>query len=66
MVFSLHLDQKKASYGTNHMHSGEYEGPTIEKEMLRIDRWVNHVEPEQSSDGVTSSFSSQKPWWKIW
>ncbi len=66
VVFSLHLDQKKASYGTNHMHSGEYEGPTIEKEMLRIDRWVNHVEPEQSSDGVTSSFSSQKPWWKIW
>jgi len=38
--FNLHLDQKKASYGENHAHSGEYDGPTIEKEMARIDGWV--------------------------
>lgn len=38
--FNLHLDQKKASYGTNHAHSGEYDGPIIEKELARIDGWV--------------------------
>ncbi len=40
IIFSLHLDQKKPSYGTNHMHSGEYDGPTVEKEADRIKRWV--------------------------
>lgn len=40
ITFNLHLDQKKPSYGTSHAHSGEYEGPTIEKEMRRIDGWV--------------------------
>lgn len=39
-VFNLHLDQKKPSYGDNHMHSGEYDGPTVAKEMQRIDGWV--------------------------
>ncbi len=33
---SLHLDQKQASYGSGHMHSGEYEGPLVEKEIERI------------------------------
>lgn len=33
---SLHLDQKQPSYGVGHMHSGDYEGPLVEKEMERI------------------------------
>jgi hypothetical protein len=33
---SLHLDQKQASYGSGHMHSGDYDGPVVEKEMERI------------------------------
>ena len=41
VTFSLHLDQKKPSYGANQMHGGEYEGPTIEKEMRRIKRKGN-------------------------
>lgn len=44
--FNLHLDQKKASYGEGHAHSGEYEGSTVEKEMDRIDGWVKAVQRE--------------------
>lgn len=33
---SLHLDQKQASYGVGHMHSGDYEGPLVERELERI------------------------------
>lgn len=44
VIFDLHCDQKKSSYGSGHMHNGEYDGPMIEKEMRRIDGWVNHIE----------------------
>lgn len=66
--FSLHLDQKKPSYGSNHAHSGEYDGPTIEKEMRRIDGWVKFVEPEQTVDSrqLAGGGEEKKPWWKIW
>ncbi len=33
---SLHLDQKKPSYGLSHMHSGEYDGKVVEREIERI------------------------------
>lgn len=66
--FNLHLDQKKPSYGDSHMHSGEYEGKTVENEMRRIDGWVREM---RTSDvvGRTSDESEaamSKPWWKIW
>jgi hypothetical protein len=35
-VVSLHLDQKRPSYGVGHAHSGEYGGPTVEVEAERI------------------------------
>ena len=35
-LFSLHLDQKKPSYGKYTIHSGEYEGEVIKKEAERI------------------------------
>ena len=35
-IFSLHLDQKKPSYGAGHAHSGEYFGPVVETEADRI------------------------------
>ena len=38
--FSLHLDQKKPSYKGTRMHGGEYDGPTVEKEMERIRKWI--------------------------
>lgn len=33
---SLHLDQKSACYGGTSAHSGEYDGPLVEREMERI------------------------------
>lgn len=38
--FNLHLDQKKASYAGSSRHSGEYEGPVVEREMTRICKWI--------------------------
>ncbi len=49
--FSLHIDQKEASYeGADHMHSGEYEGKLVEDEMGRIRRWAG-----APAEGTTSS-----------
>ena len=36
LVVNLHLDQKKPSYGTNHAHSGEYDGSLVLDECERI------------------------------
>ena len=36
LVVNLHIDQKQPSYGTSAAHSGEYDGPLVEKEMERI------------------------------
>jgi hypothetical protein len=55
---SLHLDQKQASYGSGHMHSGEYDGPLVEKEMERIKQFFlaqkqheNAGEPPEKKEG---------------
>ncbi len=70
VIFSLHLDQKKASYGEGHAHAGEYSGSTIEKEMRRIDGWVKQVlrdgdepAPSDMQEMQQSKASGQKPWW---
>lgn len=36
MAVSLHLDQKKPSYGVGHAHSGEYDGAVVAREAVRI------------------------------
>ena len=36
IIFNLHLDQKKPSYGVAHAHSGEYEGELVFVEAERI------------------------------
>lgn len=66
--FNLHLDQKKPSYGDSHMHSGEYEGKTVENEMRRIDGWVraSEIEAVGSEPSKSNEQASGKPWWKIW
>jgi len=38
--FNLHLDQKKASYSGTSAHAGEYDGPTVEKEIDRLEKWI--------------------------
>ncbi|MBI4094918.1 MAG: hypothetical protein HY435_01865 [Candidatus Liptonbacteria bacterium] len=35
-LFSLHLDQKRPSYGRETAHSGDYDGEVIEDEARRI------------------------------
>ncbi len=42
VTFSLHIDQKQASYEGSHMHSGEYDGKLVEEEIGRISRWAKH------------------------
>lgn len=39
----LHLDQKQASYGVGHAHSGEYEGETVEEEARRITAMIADI-----------------------
>ena len=36
LIFNLHLDQKRPTYKDAPAHSGEYEGPIVEKEAERI------------------------------
>jgi hypothetical protein len=35
-IFKLHLDQKRPSYEGVRAHSGEHDGPAVEREMERI------------------------------
>jgi hypothetical protein len=36
LIFNLHLDQKKPSYGISHAHNAEYDGELVEGEAERI------------------------------
>ncbi|MFH0928689.1 MAG: hypothetical protein V1821_04435, partial [bacterium] len=36
LVINLHLDQKKTSYEGSRQHSGEYEGPLLDREAERL------------------------------
>lgn len=36
VLFDLHLDQKQPSYAGSHMHAGEYDGDTVEREAERL------------------------------
>lgn len=40
---NLHLDQKKPSYGGETAHSGEYDGPVVEREGERVRQVVNSL-----------------------
>ena len=53
---SIHIDQKQPSYGVGHMHSGDYDGPLIEKELNRIKTSFENasapeVEPREEKKG---------------
>lgn len=55
IIFDLHLDQKKPSYQGTRAHGGEYDGPTVEKEMDRIAGWIQHVTGIPSKQPATHS-----------
>jgi hypothetical protein len=53
------VDQKQPSYGVGHMHSGDYEGPIVEREMERIKQFFlthNDGENESGSDEKKKGF----------
>lgn len=57
--FDLHIDQKKPSYGAGHAHSGEYEGPLVEREIGRIRDFISNYKPapqEEKKKGFFSGF----------
>jgi len=62
MQLNLHLDQKEASHGGGHAHSGEYSGPLVERENARIIAAIKAmtseattVEPSQDQPSKKSS-----------
>lgn len=66
VIFSLHLDQKKPSYGSGPAHGGEYEGSTVEREMRRIDSWVQATKDEMIDEPAHAEVkhADKKSWWK--
>ena len=59
-IFNLHLDQKKASYKGTSAHGGEYDGPTVEKEMNRIADWVAAETGLKKQSAQSSEIDNQK------
>ncbi|MEI7741653.1 MAG: hypothetical protein WCJ29_04060 [bacterium] len=46
IAIDIHIDQKQVSYeGSVHMHSGEYEGANIERELARIEKVASQIKP---------------------
>jgi hypothetical protein len=41
LLLSLHLDQKKPVYDGATAHSGDYDGPVVEREMARIKQYIS-------------------------
>ena len=54
---NLHLDQKSASYEGSHAHSGEYDGPLVEREMARLVAFAHQIKIEPAPPPE----ESQKP-----
>ncbi len=46
-IFSMHLDQKKASYAGFHAHSGEYDNVLVRKELDIIKKNLNNIEKKE-------------------
>jgi hypothetical protein len=69
LTFSMHLDQKEASYKGNRMHSGEYEGPLVEQEINNLKQFIiSLVQQEQGAkiNNQTKEQDNKKAWWKPW
>lgn len=70
LTFSLHLDQKQASYAGSHMHSGEYDGPLVEQEISALKRFiVTQVQAEFDGRKLNEEggkIETKKSRWKFW
>lgn len=55
--FDLHIDQKRASYGGGtHAHAGEYEGTTVEREIIRLRDFISKYRVESDEDEKPKGF----------
>ena len=43
ITINLHIDMKQASYAGAHAHSGEYDGPLLDKERERILNLISNI-----------------------
>lgn len=50
LIFSLHLDQKKASYEGYHMHNAEYDNEIVEDEINRLKSLLGFSEDRSLAD----------------
>lgn len=64
LIFSLHLDQKKASYAGSHMHSAEYDGKIVEDEVMRLKNLIVRLVSEQRNVSSIQQ-EEKKPWYKF-
>jgi len=65
---NLHLDQKQPSYeGADHAHSGEYEGPVVEREMSRLLGLIEELrkKPTTSSPSGTNPPKEKRSFWDV-
>lgn len=49
LFFNLHLDQKKASYAGQTLHSADYEGELVEGEIARLSALLGQVSANSST-----------------
>lgn len=43
ILLNFHIDQKQPSYGHNHRHNGEYDGPLLDQERNRLLGWIQAI-----------------------
>ncbi|HBF67142.1 MAG TPA: hypothetical protein DDW36_01815 [Candidatus Magasanikbacteria bacterium] len=61
ITFDLHLDQKKASYEGFHAHSGEYDGPLVEQELMRLKSMTEGALPKLARLPVPEEIEEDRP-----
>lgn len=63
IYFSLHLDQKRASYQGSHMHSAEYDGPVVAGEVERLKQVVMGLIGQAQP---TPQPEVKRKWYQFW
>lgn len=60
-TFNLHLDQTQPTYGDGTAHKGEYDTPVVEKELKRIQGWVQSVMTTKNINEQVDVDPKEKP-----
>ncbi|NTU99058.1 hypothetical protein HGA64_03575 [Candidatus Falkowbacteria bacterium] len=65
IFFSLHLDQKHASYQGNNMHNAEYDGPIVAGEVERLKQVVIGL-MSQPAPAPKPEQEKKSSWYQFW